>query len=98
MAESSAAGAASAAEHIAIAARRAFEDSQLVDPAERNIALKAIYDVLTQSRDEVLTANKKDMEVRCLRCDLYLVVLMSNGRLHPLSSPRASYPRPLLPA
>ena len=51
------------AESIAIAARRAFEDSQLVDPSERNVALNAIHAGLLSSKDEILEANKKDMEV-----------------------------------
>lgn len=51
------------AEEIAIAARRAFEASQLVDPSERNVALEAICLVLEQNKDQVLEANKRDMEV-----------------------------------
>ena len=54
----------SPAEGIALAARRAFEASQLVDPSERNIALEAIRRVLQEKKAEVLEANKKDMEVR----------------------------------
>jgi glutamate-5-semialdehyde dehydrogenase len=53
----------SSAESIAIAARRAFEASQLVNVSERNVALDAIRVKLEQSRDAVLAANKKDMEV-----------------------------------
>lgn len=53
----------SSAGGIAIAARRAFEASQLVDVSERNIALEAIRSKLEQARDEVLVANKKDMQV-----------------------------------
>jgi glutamate-5-semialdehyde dehydrogenase len=52
-----------AAESIAIAARRAFEASQLVEVSERDVALKAIRDKLEQAREEVIEANKKDMEV-----------------------------------
>lgn len=55
--------AAGSAESIAIAARRAFEASQLVDVSERNVALEAIRSKLEQAREEVLAANKKDMEV-----------------------------------
>lgn len=54
----------SPAEGIALAARRAFEASQLVDPSERNIALEAIRRVLQEKKAEVLEANKKDMEVK----------------------------------
>ncbi|TYJ55089.1 glutamate-5-semialdehyde dehydrogenase [Cryptococcus floricola] len=50
------------AESIAVAARRAFEASQLVDPSERNVALYAIHEVLEAHKDEVVAANKKDME------------------------------------
>ena len=53
----------SSAETIAISARRAFEASQLVDTSERNVALEAIKTVLEKRKDEVLAANKKDMEV-----------------------------------
>jgi hypothetical protein len=53
----------SSAEKIAVDARRAFEASQLVEVAERNIALEAIRAKLEESRDAVLEANKKDMDV-----------------------------------
>jgi hypothetical protein len=58
----------SSAEKIAIDARRAFEASQLVDVAERNIALDAIRAKLEESRDAVLEANKKDMDVSLFFC------------------------------
>lgn len=61
MAEGS--GSASSAECIAQAARRAFEESQLVDPSQRNVALMAIRTVLEQSRNEVIAANQRDMQV-----------------------------------
>lgn len=50
-------------EEIALAARRAFEASQLVEPSERNVALDAIRRVLEERKGEVLEANKRDMEV-----------------------------------
>jgi len=50
-------------EHIAKSAREAFEASQLVDVSERNVALQAIRKVLLERREDVLAANKKDMEV-----------------------------------
>lgn len=53
----------SSAEKIAVDARRAFEASQLVNVSERNIALDAIRAKLEESRDAVLEANKKDMDV-----------------------------------
>ena len=52
-----------AAEGIAKSAREAFEASQLVDVRERNIALQSIRKVLLERKDDVLVANKKDMEV-----------------------------------
>ncbi|KAL7425253.1 glutamate-5-semialdehyde dehydrogenase [Cryptotrichosporon argae] len=52
----------STAESIAIAARRAFEDSQLVDPAERDRALEAIRVAIADAKDDVLAANKADMD------------------------------------
>ena len=66
MAESSSSGAAGSAQSIAIAARHAFEASQLVDPTQRNVALQSIHSVLVKRKEEVLVANKQDMEVR--RC------------------------------
>ncbi|KIS02510.1 glutamate-5-semialdehyde dehydrogenase [Cryptococcus deuterogattii 2001/935-1] len=62
MADSTASASNSGAESIAIAARRAFEASQLVDPSERDVALKAIRETLQAAKDEILAANKKDME------------------------------------
>ena len=52
-----------AAEGIAKSARLAFEASQLVDVSERNVALQTIRKVLEQRREDILVANKKDMEV-----------------------------------
>lgn len=52
-----------APESIALAARRAFEASQLVDPSERNVALSAIRRVLEERKEDVLAANKRDMDV-----------------------------------
>jgi len=53
----------STAEVIARSAREAFEASQLIDVSERDVALKAIREILKTSKDEVLSANKQDMEV-----------------------------------
>ena len=58
-------------EEIALAARRAFEASQLVEPSERNVALGAIRRVLEERKGEVLEANKRDMEVCCSVCSLH---------------------------
>lgn len=60
---SSSSSTSSPAETIARAAREAFEASQLVDPEKRNDALRSIRDVLKENKDEILTANEKDMEV-----------------------------------
>ncbi|WVR04499.1 glutamate-5-semialdehyde dehydrogenase [Kwoniella sp. DSM 27419] len=57
------------AESIAKAARQAFEESQLVDPTERNVALQAIRSKLEGKKDEVLAANKKDMEAATTLAD-----------------------------
>ncbi len=56
----------SSAEKIAKDARTAFEESQLIDPLVRDAALEAIREVLSSSRDEVLAANQKDMDVGTL--------------------------------
>lgn len=72
---------ASAAETIAIAARRAFEASQLVDPAERNVALGAIRDLLAEKKAEILEANQRDMEV----CRVPPFVLFNRDHVQPIS-------------
>jgi glutamate-5-semialdehyde dehydrogenase len=53
----------SPAEQIARAARAAFDASQLIDAAERDAALEAIRKELEDSKDEILAANARDMEV-----------------------------------
>lgn len=63
------------AEDIAIAARRAFEASQLVDPSERNVALESIRRVLEEKKEDVLQANKRDMDVcRTVPIAPYLII------------------------
>ncbi|WRT64938.1 glutamate-5-semialdehyde dehydrogenase [Kwoniella shivajii] len=62
MSDPSSSSSSNAAESIAKAAREAFEQSQLVDVSERDLALKAIREVLEGKKDEVLAANKEDME------------------------------------
>ncbi|OCF37467.1 glutamate-5-semialdehyde dehydrogenase [Kwoniella heveanensis CBS 569] len=59
---SSSSSSSNAAESIAVAARQAFEASQLVEVGQRDVALGAIRKVLESKREEVLAANKKDME------------------------------------
>lgn len=63
----------SQAEEIAKSARQAFEASQLVDGSERNAALRTIKAELSRSKDEILAANEKDMEVSmdCLSVALH---------------------------
>ncbi|WWC87113.1 glutamate-5-semialdehyde dehydrogenase [Kwoniella dendrophila CBS 6074] len=70
---SSSSSSSNAAESIAKAAREAFEQSQLVDVSERDLALKAIREVLEGKKDEVLKANKEDMEAA--------ETLLSQGKL-----------------
>lgn len=54
----------SAAESIAILARRSFEASQTLSADERVSALKAIRSALELAKAEVLAENAKDVEVR----------------------------------
>lgn len=63
MAESSTS--ASNAESIAQAAQHAFEESQLIPATERDVALQAIRKKLEEGKEDVLRANKQDMEVSC---------------------------------
>lgn len=55
---------ASAATHIAQAAKAAFEASQLIPSSERVQALYEIRKELESSKAEILEANRKDLEVR----------------------------------
>jgi hypothetical protein len=55
----------SSAQCIAIAAKEAFNASQLIPVSERTRALAAIKHELAASKLEILQANKKDMEVSC---------------------------------
>ncbi|GAA5849059.1 hypothetical protein JCM8547_006429 [Rhodosporidiobolus lusitaniae] len=52
----------STAEDTARAAKEAFDASQLLDSSERHRALLALKDALTQHKDEILEANKRDIE------------------------------------
>ena len=54
------------AEHIARAAKAAFEASQLVPSSERVRALYEIRKELEVLKVEILEANKKDLEVRAV--------------------------------
>lgn len=48
---------------IAKAAKAAFEASQLIDSSERVQALHLIKGELEEHKDEILAANKEDLEV-----------------------------------
>lgn len=48
---------------LAQAARDAFTASQLLDASERHLALIAVEDALTAAKQEILEANRKDIEV-----------------------------------
>ena len=52
-----------AAEQIAKSAKEAFEESQLIDPSERVLALKAIKNELESLRPEIYAANQADLQV-----------------------------------
>lgn len=48
---------------IARAAKAAFESSQLIASSERITALNVIKDELTANKEEILAANRQDLEV-----------------------------------
>ncbi|GAA5984575.1 hypothetical protein JCM11641_006555 [Rhodosporidiobolus odoratus] len=52
----------SSAEEIARSAKQAYNDSQLLDGAERHKALLALKDALTTHKDVIIAANKLDLE------------------------------------
>ncbi|GAA5856775.1 hypothetical protein JCM5353_003000, partial [Sporobolomyces roseus] len=52
----------SGAEQVARTAKESFDASQLLDSAERHKALIALKQALTDSKDEILQANKLDIE------------------------------------
>lgn len=53
----------SASEEIASAAKAAFEASQLIPSQERINALQAIKAELESRKDQILAANRQDLEV-----------------------------------
>lgn len=57
------AGPSNAAESIARAAKTAFEASQLIPPEERVRALHEICKELEAAKENVLMANRRDLEV-----------------------------------
>lgn len=57
------AGPSNAAESIARAAKTAFEASQLIPPEERVRALHEICKELEAAKEDVLMANRRDLEV-----------------------------------
>ncbi|KAJ9127468.1 hypothetical protein QFC24_000877 [Naganishia onofrii] len=76
----------SSAEEIAKAARQAYEDSQLVDPSERDVALRSISQHLSEHRDEILAANAKDMDAA--------IALLAQGKLSASLVSRLDLTRP----
>lgn len=54
------------AESIAKAAKAAFETSQLIPASERVLALHEIRKELETAKNEILTANKRDLEVHVI--------------------------------
>lgn len=63
----------SSAEDIAKAAKAAFEASQLIPSEERIVALHAIKRELEAKKDEILAANREDLQVRCSICPRYTI-------------------------
>ncbi|KAF9446200.1 glutamate-5-semialdehyde dehydrogenase [Macrolepiota fuliginosa MF-IS2] len=59
----------SSAEEIAKAAKAAFEASQLIPSEERIVALHAIKRELEARKDEILTANKEDLQAAQVEVD-----------------------------
>ena len=57
----------SPAEIIAKASKQAFEASQLIPSSERVKALEEIRKELENAKEEILTANKKDCDVRFIQ-------------------------------
>jgi len=53
----------SAAVYIAKAAKAAFEASQLIASSERVRALHELRDELASAKEEILAANRRDLEV-----------------------------------
>jgi glutamate-5-semialdehyde dehydrogenase len=51
-------------ENIALAARKAYQASQLIPSSERINALHAIKTALEASKEQILAANKLDVDVR----------------------------------
>ncbi|BGO92439.1 hypothetical protein NBRC10512_000513 [Rhodotorula toruloides] len=55
-------GAAPTAEQVARTAKEAFDASQLLDSSERHTALLALKQALTDAKEEILEANRLDIE------------------------------------
>ena len=53
----------SSAKDIATAAKAAFEASQLIPPDQRVIALHVIKRELEAKKEDILSANKEDLQV-----------------------------------
>jgi glutamate-5-semialdehyde dehydrogenase len=52
----------SSAEQVAKSAKESFDQSQLLDASERHTALVALKEALTEHKEEILKANREDME------------------------------------
>ena len=52
------------AEQVARMAKESFDASQLLDSSERHRALLALKAALTESKEAILAANARDIEVR----------------------------------
>jgi glutamate-5-semialdehyde dehydrogenase len=64
----------SIASDIAKAAKQAFEASQLIPSPQRIIALNAIKDELDASKQDILAANRQDLEVLLIFFYFYRVI------------------------
>jgi hypothetical protein len=76
-------GSGSPALDIAKAAKAAFQASQLVPSSERIIALEEIVRQLEAAKDDILAANREDVEV----CVIYIYILLSSSSSSMLTSP-----------
>lgn len=56
------------AEQVARTAKESFDASQLLDSSERHKALIALKDALTTSKEAILAANARDIEVSYCCC------------------------------
>lgn len=69
----SSSGAPPSAEQVARTAKEAFDASQLLESSERHAALLALKRALTDAKEEILQANRQDIEVRARSARLVAV-------------------------